>query len=119
MFDDHPGPVTSLTFSPDGHILATGNSGNTVRIWEVISGLMRAALTGHTGPVWWMAFSPDARILATGSYDHTVRLWNVALPDVAAAINKICQSVIDRDLTPQEWSVYLSRAQPSAPTCPT
>jgi WD40 repeat protein len=81
--------VTSIVFSPDGRMLATGADYNTTRLWEVASGREIAVLRGHEERdkqpllaklehVTSVAFSPDGRTLATGSADNTARLWEVA-----------------------------------------
>ncbi|MFC4014221.1 protein kinase [Nonomuraea purpurea] len=75
----HNGTAHSVAFSPDGKILATGSSDDTVRLWDVATrALLGPPLTGHTDGVSAVAFSPDGKLLATGSYDDTVRLWDVA-----------------------------------------
>src|SRR5262249_60647748 len=61
------GPVISLAFSPDGKTLVLGNSGGTIRLWDLQTGKVRATLTGHTSPVWSVAYSPDGKSLASGS----------------------------------------------------
>ncbi len=70
--------VTSVAFSPDGALLASGAWDNTVRLWRVADGAPLRTLEGHTDRVWSVAFSPDGALLASGSGDGTVRLWRVA-----------------------------------------
>jgi len=71
---DYTGPVDTVAFSPDGRVLASASSANTV-LWEVadLSSPM-ASLVGRTGGVGAVAFSPDGRILATRSGDRSIEL---------------------------------------------
>ncbi|KAF9512010.1 hypothetical protein BS47DRAFT_1363413 [Hydnum rufescens UP504] len=68
--------VTTIAFSPDGLLLASGSYDDTVRLWDPISGASIAKLEGHSDEVNTIAFSPDGLCLASGSSDHTVRLWD-------------------------------------------
>ena len=72
---EHAGPVSSVAWSPDGKILASGSGDKTVKLWEVASGKLLTTLQGHTEIVLSVAWSPDGKILASGSGDETVKLW--------------------------------------------
>ena len=74
----HTNWVSSVAFSPDGKLLASGSYDNTIRLWNVETGEPIQVLAGHTTGVISVAFSPDGKLLASGSDDHTIRLWQPA-----------------------------------------
>ncbi|MEG4082398.1 WD40 domain-containing protein [Microcoleus sp. POL10_C6] len=69
--------VRSVIFSPDGKLLATGDTDGIVRLWEASSCREILTCKGHTNVVESVAFSPDGKILASGSYENTIKLWDV------------------------------------------
>ncbi len=76
-FSGHTGSVTSLAWSSDSKLLATGAStDNTIRVWNVQSRQISHILTGHEGWIRSLAFAPTGTILASGSTDLTVRIWD-------------------------------------------
>jgi WD40 repeat protein/predicted transcriptional regulator len=70
--------IVSVTFSPDGKLLATGDTSGDIYLWGVADSKKLSSFQGHAGSIQSVAFSPDGKILASGSYDHTVRLWEVS-----------------------------------------
>jgi WD40 repeat protein len=77
VFAENLGAVISVVFSPDGNLLATGDSNGEVRVWEVATGRLLLGIPGHAGWVLCVAFSPDGNTIATSSNDETIKLWNV------------------------------------------
>jgi len=69
--------INSLSFSPDGNLLASGSDDKTTKLWDVKSGSLVRTLSGHTSYVYSVAFSPDGNLLASGSGDKTTKLWDV------------------------------------------
>ncbi|MEG4863416.1 MULTISPECIES: NACHT domain-containing protein [unclassified Microcoleus] len=69
--------VRSVIFSPDGKLLATGDTDGIVRLWEASSCREILTCKGHTNVVESVAFSPDGKILASGSYENIIKLWDV------------------------------------------
>ena len=70
--EGHASWVTSVSFSPDGTLLASGADDNMIILWDMASRERVATLQGHTG-----SFSPNGTTLASGS-SGTVILWDVA-----------------------------------------
>src|SRR5450759_1421147 len=72
--------LTSLSFSPDGQLLATSagdvqSTDTSAQLWTV-GGENVATLVGHRAPVTCLAWSPDGQLVASGSRDGTVHLWD-------------------------------------------
>lgn len=82
------GAVSCVAFSPDGSMLASGNSGQPVHLWRLGGPFRkrRVALAGDID-VMSVAFSPDGALLATGNCHKTVRLWDVAARTCLATLS--------------------------------
>ncbi|MBN4005082.1 NB-ARC domain-containing protein [Nostoc sp. LPT] len=69
--------VSSVAFSPNGKLLATGDADGKTYLWQVDDGKLLFTCIGHSSWVKSVAFSPDGQTLASGSDDQTVKLWDV------------------------------------------
>lgn len=68
---------TSLTFSPDGALLAAGGADGLCRLWDVGTRKVLRDFTGHSTNVHSLAFSPDSKTLVSGAWDTTIMLSDV------------------------------------------
>jgi WD40 repeat protein len=73
----HSDRILSITFSPNGQIIASGSADRTIKLWHPQTGKLIKTLQGHRSWIWEIAISPDSKFLASGSYDHTVKVWDL------------------------------------------
>jgi WD40 repeat protein len=114
--EGHEAEITAVTFSPDGRWLATGSRDHDARLWEVRTlapGSYSLVLPGHTGAVVAVQFLADNLRIVTAGQDGDARLFTpLPLDEVIA---RACQ-VAGRNLTAEEWLVYMDEGDPQ-PTC--
>src|SRR5262249_46806747 len=72
--------VTSVAYSPDGSLLATGVGYGTLSVRDAVTGDVKAALlTEMKKPgIWALAFDQSSQRLASGDDSGQVTVWNLA-----------------------------------------
>ncbi|MFE3170656.1 WD40 repeat domain-containing protein [Amycolatopsis sp. NPDC059090] len=106
-----------MTFSLDGHLLATGSDDRTFQLWAVSA----ASATPIGEPIGadadaahissFYPFDPHGKLLATGGEDGAVRLWNL---DEQQAIRRICASTTNV-LTPEQSQLRIPKISHDTP----
>ena len=73
----HPNWVRSVTFSPDGHWLASAGDDGIVNLWNT-DNLQEIVSFDHADWGYSVAFSPDGRLLASsGGSEGVIKIWDV------------------------------------------
>lgn len=85
-------PVTSISWSPGGDMICSGNADGSVNVWmHALGEFIRTMNQKHDGIVTTVVWSPDGKFLASGSYDRTIKLWDPETGDLIRTIqNKDC-----------------------------
>lgn len=83
--EGHKYAVSSVTFSPNSQLLASGSMDNTIKLWDVSTGKLLSTLKaglffgdGHEKDVNAVAFSPDGSLLVSGGADNIIKVWKVS-----------------------------------------
>jgi WD40 repeat protein len=69
-------PRAELAFAPDGKSLAVA-SGNTLRIWDTLTGKEQPLSGGHRGPITNLGVSADGKTALTRGADGMIRRWDL------------------------------------------
>ena len=77
----HTDSILSISFSPDGSMLASSANEKTIRMWDIATGEQRQTfvlqdLPNQFDAVGDVAFSSDGRILACSMWKGPIYLWN-------------------------------------------
>ncbi|GLW90678.1 TIR domain-containing protein [Actinokineospora globicatena] len=112
--DGHTAPIWPLRISPDGTLVAYGDSAGTVVVRTVPGGDVAHRLTGHVERVWALAFHPSAPLLATADESGAVRVWDLTtgaerhrLLSLGSAVYTLCFNADGRLLAAAGQHGYL------------
>ncbi|GFP95701.1 angio-associated migratory cell protein [Phtheirospermum japonicum] len=96
----HQDSVSSLCFSADGQLLASGSLDGVVKVWDIAKGELKCTLEGPSGGIEWVRWHPKGHLVLAGSEDSSVWMWNA---DKASYMNVFTghgSSVSCGDFTP-------------------
>ena len=79
---DHKSSVRKVTFSPDGRILASYSTDNTIRLLDTTTGLTKRLLKGFEGRSNSLAISADSKLLAHDLRNGEIQIWRLATEQI-------------------------------------
>jgi WD40 repeat protein/serine/threonine protein kinase len=68
---------TAVAWSPNGTLLASGDSVGNIQIWDPNSRQPKRSFRANCGSIKSLAWSPDGRVLMCGGADGSARAWDV------------------------------------------
>jgi WD40 repeat protein len=123
----HTGPVIGTAFDSSGQYLVTTSAFGGSRLWDpatghgygdelVASPRPESAIPSIDLPFLSIrnAFSPDGKVLAVAGANSRAMLWDV---DPALWQQRAC-AIVGRNLSREEWKLYLPAGTPYRATCP-
>src|SRR5262249_30515853 len=70
----HTGSVSTMAYSPDGNLLASGSSDEgTIRVWDAATGKPLHLLQSHKSYARAVAIAPDGKTVISGGGDNAIR----------------------------------------------
>jgi WD40 repeat protein len=87
----HDDTITSISLSPQGRLIASGQRGehSDVLVWDYGSRQLLYRFEEHDGQIKALAFSDDEKILATIGADENMIFWDMSNGCIIVATNKL------------------------------
>jgi RND family efflux transporter MFP subunit len=82
----HGATVSTVDFSPDGKIVASGSNDGIINLWDVATGKNTATFPKQVEPVISLVVGSGGKMLATAGPSGTIQLWDVDAGKVTATI---------------------------------
>ncbi|HEV2474537.1 MAG TPA: WD40 repeat domain-containing protein [Chthonomonadales bacterium] len=101
VLQGYSAPVTSVSWSPDGSLLASASRDKTAKVWQASNGQLVTTYSRHTAAILSIAWGqgPGGPLLASGGEDKTVQVWNTSavryrlFPRLAAPVSSLAWSL--------------------------
>lgn len=74
----HEGPVSCLSFAPNGGILASGSWDHTVRMWNIFARTQTSEPLQLQADVLSVAVRPDSKQVAVSTLDGNLSFWSLS-----------------------------------------
>jgi WD40 repeat protein len=110
----HKAGISDLEFSPDGLLLASAGLDKKIQMWVVDHPEdLPVQMDNNNGNVWNVGFTGGSDYLIATCNSGEVRIWPT---DTRVLAEQICPK-LTRNLTPEEWILYVEKDLPYETTC--
>lgn len=95
-WEEHTMPILSVSFSPDGQILASASRDGTIKLWKS-NGILIQTLdhAKDRDAVFRVIFTSDGQLLISASHKQGIKIWRHQ-PDGSFTL---CQTIPDKDVS--------------------
>ena len=124
----HTSSVGQIKFSHTGEFMATASKDKSIRVWYVKDPTKQPIVIKENDWVWTMAFTPNDDQLMAGMHSerseivggglktfYSIRAWPTNIERMKSVL---CDKYIKRNMTKEEWSIYVAPDLPYEKTCP-
>ncbi len=110
----HKSGISEIKFSPDGMLVASAGLDKKLQMWVVEHPEdLPIEMTNNNGNIWDIAFSRDNKFLIASCNAGEIRVW----PTEPKALAELVCPKLTRNMTPEEWSLYVEKDKAPEITC--
>ncbi len=99
--------MRTVAISPDGQTVVSGSWDQTVKIWDWVTGRLKATLTAHSDRVGSVAITPDGQTIISGGADGTIKVWDLTTQSLKTTINGYSSAVYSVTISSNGQTVAL------------
>jgi len=96
--------IYSIDFSPSGNLLAAGDNGGRIRVWETNTWKRTYCIENQEDGILIVKFNPSGELLATGSggtgKGHLLKLWDVETGNLIHTLDGHSLGIYALDFSP-------------------
>jgi len=82
VLKNHRNPVTAIAYSPDGTVLASGDSNREIFVWDLGNHSVKVqGWVFHTGKINSLSWAPDSVHLVSAGLDGNLYIWDLEKQD--------------------------------------
>lgn len=78
----HKSPINTLSYTPDGRRLLTGNANGEFTLWNSYTYSFETIMQAHDAPIRKIIFSKDGNLIISGDNNGILKFWYLSLNNV-------------------------------------